>query len=381
MAIATTSSTRVLTVSESQWGVTPGTPTMNVVRVTGESLAYNKQTEVSSAITNDRSRLDIYESAVTASGDLQFELAHTDYDTFVASALQNSIVEETISSVSLTFASGGNTITGPANDTFDNLVVGQWIRISGATETENNGVFQVSSIVDDTLTLAGATFTSETTSGATISGKTVVNGKTQGSFSIEKQFEDISQYLLFSGMVINGLSLNVNAGQIVAGSISFNGKTAILSGSTVADTVVDAGSNTPFLAGINVGNIEEGGSSLATAIQSVSLSISNNLREQTAVGSKNPINIASGGIDVTGNLTAYFEDSTLYQKLIGHTASSLSFRLTDGSGNVMVFTLPRVHYVGGNPLAEGVDQDIIVPLEFTATRDTQTGAVIRVDLL
>jgi len=378
MVSATTSQTQLIYIAESQWGETPPSPTMQMLRLTGESLSYDKQTEISAEITADRSRRDMIETAVSASGEVNFELSYGDYDTLIAAALFNTYDQESISGASLDFA--GATIIGPGGGTFDNLFLGQWVKISGAVAA-NNGIYKISDILGETLTLAGASFATQTTAAAVIDGKRLINGATRSSFSIEKQFLDVSQYALFSGLVPGGFTLNVAAGQIVTGAVSFTGKVGGISGSTTAASVTAATENTSFVGGISVGDVEEGGATLTTALQSISLSAANSLREQVSISSKFPTDITAGSFDVTGSITAYFENAALYQKFINHQATSLSFRLTDAADNVIVVTLPRVYFTSGNPIAEGADQDILLPLDFTAVKDPVTGAVLQIDML
>ena len=72
---------------------------------------------------------------------------------------------------------------------------------------------------------------------------------------------------------------------------------------------------------------------------------------------------------VNGSITAYFEDSTLIDKFINETSSSLSFTLTDAAGNDYLFELPNVKYNSGNPEVGGAGA-VTVSLDFVALYDS-----------
>lgn len=65
----------------------------------------------------------------------------------------------------------GATITGPSGS-FAAYQANQWLTISGATQTANNGTWQLSSVTDTVLTFAHITFTTENSSPATLTGVT-----------------------------------------------------------------------------------------------------------------------------------------------------------------------------------------------------------------
>ncbi len=62
---------------------------MQQVRLTGESIAANKDTAVSETIRSDRQRESLSEVAVSTSGDVNFELAFQSWDIWFEAALTN----------------------------------------------------------------------------------------------------------------------------------------------------------------------------------------------------------------------------------------------------------------------------------------------------
>lgn len=267
-----------------------------------------------------------------------------------------------------------------------NLAVGQWIRLAGSANPANVGIFRITAIAANLLTLAtssgAAAFTTEA-AGASIrlTAKRLTNGVMDKTFQVEKKFTDVNRFHSYRGQQVNNFALTIEAQQLITGSFSFMGKENIPSATSVLGTITPAGTTPSINATANVGAVMEAGALLTTAIRGITLSVANNLRSRAAVANRAPISQGLGFVDVTGTINAYFEDDTLYNKLINHTSTSLSFRLTDPLGNVMVFTLPNLYFTAGNPQVSGPNDDVMAPLEFTAIRDSVSSATIIVDIL
>lgn len=275
------------------------------------------------------------------------------------------------------------TITSASNGFADlDLEVGQYVLLGNFTSETNNKVVKVSNIAAGTLTFSGSGLTTQASDAdAYIVGKRVKNGIVNKSFLIEKHFGDIDKLMHFTGMRPGSMSLNVESQQIVTGTVTFMGKEGFPEDETVSGTRVSASISDALNATTNVGSIKEGGADLATALRAITLEVGNNLRSKPKIGSRSPIDIGYGFVDVTGTVNAYLEDLALLTKMINHTVTSLEFRFTDSAGNSLHFTLPRLYFSTGNPTTPGGNEDVMIPLEFTAVRDNTTNAVIIVDLL
>lgn len=109
------------------------------------------------------------------------------------------------------------------------------------------------------------------------------------------------------------------------------------------------------------------------------MAMTNNLRQQKAVGTLGNVGIGSGRIGITGTFNAYFEDDTLYTKYLGGTESSLAIRVTDSAGNAYVLTLPRVKFTSGDLAAGSADSDVIVEMEYQALRHPTYDFTFQID--
>ena len=206
----------------------------------------------------------------------------------------------------------------------------------------------------------------------------------QRKYTIETAFNDVGQYMVQDGMVPGMFSLEVAAGAIVTGTIGFQGRatnmvqTSVLSNPAVYD-VLDATPGEVVNATTNVGAIEKDGVVTTAAIQTISISGEANLRQQAAVGSKFARGIGAGRFNLTGSLTVYFEDESMYTDFINHATVSLSFPITDLDGQTYVFSLPSIKLSADEIAPGGIDQDVFDNIEWTAFRDPVTQCMLQVD--
>jgi len=206
---------------------------------------------------------------------------------------------------------------------------------------------------------------------------------TPQSASVETGFHDVGQFFTVDGLRTGSVGLEVTSGSIVTGSTTLQGRetkranTEKLTG--VNYTPLEAPATEVVSATANVGMLSVDGVEQATAIRSITFSIDGNLRNQTAVGSKFPVGIAAGRLNLTGTIEAYFADGTLYDKFLSHETVSLAFPIIDIDHNTYYFTIPAFK-VSSDPIAPaGIDQDVMETMEFTAFRDAATKCMIQID--
>jgi hypothetical protein len=323
----------------------------------------------------------------SATGGINIELKFADYDdlleTAMAAAWQTATKTGAGSSNDIDFAAAGGgvqVITGQAAD-WSSFVVGAWVRVKSASNSENNGVFKVTATDSTTLTVANTAGVSETSSTATVNQNMLRNGTTKKSLFIEKQFQDLTDVnLSFTGMRVDTWSLSIDAEAIISGGFTFLGEGAA-AGASLAGSVTNASANQLMNASNNVGTLTEGGAALTTPLRTVTVQINNNLRGLPAVANSQNIGVNYGRAEVTGTITAYFQDLTLYNKFINQTGTSLVVPVTDPGGNTIVVSILNMKMSEGNPAAGGINQDIVLPLTFNGLRDSTTSAVLQIDSL
>jgi hypothetical protein len=257
-------------------------------------------------------------------------------------------------------------------------------------DTTVRGVFTLTAVTNDVLTVTPAPNTNANGGSrpVTIKASMLRNASTADdivpqSFSIETSLEDVSQHYLTDGQRIGTMNLNAASNQILTGSYGLQGRgmtrsdTSVLGEApyTVLETTVTQVAN----ATVNVGAIKVNGSELASAIQSIGLSGSNNLRDQNAVGFKFPAGIGAGRMEITGTVVAYFADGTLWDKFIEHDTVSLEFSVEDVQGHHYEFTIPAANFSTDTVNPPGINQDIIENMEFMAKRDPITSSQFQID--
>ena len=378
MAQSETNRAKVRYSRETAWGETVNGPATTELRITSEGLQHEKQTVVSQEIRSDRQRADVLEVGQAASGPVNFELSWSDFETFFETALRGAIVSTVEAVVSTTFTS--TTITGAVGADYTPFEVGQWFRINANGYARDNAVARVVSRSSTVITFTGTTLVAGVAS-CNVVGRTLKNGTTKSSFFIETDFDDLTAVKYFNGARIDSMALNIQSAQIVTGVFNFQAKRGFTASTSQASTTASAGSNTPLTAAVNVLTLRENDTLLSPGVAGITINLANNMRQRPQVGSKTTANPGDGGIDITGQLNAFFEDISLYNKMIGHTASDLTIPLKDANNNQIIISIPAIHFAAGDPTIPGQDQDVFLPLDFLGFRDSVTNTTIRIDFL
>lgn len=198
-------------------------------------------------------------------------------------------------------------------------------------------------------------------------------GVTPKFFSIERRFEDITQFAVFKGAMINSMALSIRPNQIVGVTFGIMARDMAISGSSLGSPTADP---TDQVFDSFTGSLTEGGSGIAI-VTGLDINLDNGLEPTYVVGSKLASQINLGRRNVTGRLSAYFQDATLLNKFVNETVSSLVVTLTDPGGKDYIITLPRIKYMGADIPVPGPG-GIIMDMPFQALRDTSTGKDITI---
>ncbi|UIS24743.1 major tail structural protein [Stenotrophomonas phage vB_SmaS-AXL_1] len=205
-------------------------------------------------------------------------------------------------------------------------------------------------------------------------------GTQRRSFTIERFFGDIATvdkpYHRFTGVEMNTLALAISANAMITGTLGTVGSDMSTASAIIVGATYAAPTTTSPLDSFT-GTLNEAGVPIAV-ITEIQLNLENGLEARFVVGSKKSILPSIGRSNVSGTITAYFENSLLLDKFINETESSIVFELPDGAGNKYVFTLPRIKYNGGQPDVEG-EGPITLSMPFQALLDSTTQTNIIID--
>lgn len=491
-------------IEEVAWGVTPATPELIALRVTGESLKKNFTSKKSDEITPDRQINDARTIGGGVGGSLPFEFSYKEYDTILAHVLESDYsTPQTITGTDLSIVAGvkaaqtinfsgnvtnndtiifnghtitfktspsgpdevavggslatsltnlevllnahasalisvatysedgttltitydafgtagnaytvaegvdsglvmtvnGATLTGGVDQSLDSAgsnfvvaqnAVGSWTKITGSVNGVNNTFCEILTSTTSRLTLKdfdGALGTLVAESGnanlSYKSAKSIINGSTKKSFTIEKGLNDVNAFFQYRGMRTGAFELNFSSREAITGKADFVGKGETTSSATIDNNGSYTPSQTnPFIdASNNIPKFHEGGVKFTGSVKSFSLSIKNNLREQDQIGSPDNAGIGVGRGDVSGKAQMYFSDLTVYDKFNGNIETSFMEALRDEDGNAVIISLPRVKFMGGEVPAPGAEQDVMQTYDWQALKDKTKGYTIRVCMI
>lgn len=367
-------------VAESTWGVTPGTPTLDAVRFTSESLNYNADFITSEEIRADRMTPDTIQVSSQAGGDINGEWSYGSYDAFIAAALYSTWLTTgsmlgPVTDVAIV-KTGGTPNTWALTQVAAALasqswVVGQFVKVEGFS-TAGTFYAEITSIAAGTLGIAPLSDVASEAAGdsVTITPMNFVrNGTTKSSFTIQKAFTDLATPELwnFTGARIATWNLELATGSILNTTFGVLAKDANMTETQFAGATINpANTNTVLNAVDNIAAIvfdgDPGGSTYY--FNSLSVSLDNALRGQEAVGTLGLIGVEAGRLSLTGQVELYFENSSLFDKFRAATAFSLSFMAQDAAGNTYIVTIPRAKYTSMEIVAGGNDQDIFASAQF-----------------
>lgn len=217
--------------------------------------------------------------------------------------------------------------------------------------------------------------------GGTWTGDVLEVGTEERSFSIEVGYEDWSpvQYRQFSGMRVNTFNANFAYGSIVEGGFEFAGNgVTVNTTSLVGSGTTAAATTTEVVQGsTDVSSVQLDGGAPGSIVRSIQLNVDNSLRPIEGIGRAAPFDQGYGRCLITGTLMMYFDDIAMYTKLIDNTRAALEWTVGDGV-NSQTFLIPALKFNDGDPNAEGIDTDVMLPLNFTALFDEAEGTSLRI---
>lgn len=376
-------------VAETVAGTTPASPAMKIARFTDESLTTNYNSANSDEITTSRGISDSIPVSAERTGDINGHWSASTYDDWLTSGLQNTWSTAVNATGSWTFTRPSSVLIITMTST-TNITRGQFIKISGSTQPTQNGIFQVGAVTSTTaelvLKVGGDVSSVVLTAGGSavnVKGKSIVNGTTPQSFTIEKEFRGIetnathNNFFQYRGMEVDTFELNVAVDEIVNTTFSWMGRGSSNTTSSVKNTEV-AATTTPVINAVNnVGALLENGVANALA-QSFTMTANNNLRAQRAIGSYDAVGVGTGRFEVSGQLEVFFTGQDFEARIQNFTETAIVIQFNDSAGNYIIVSLPRVKLNNSQVQVGGNNEDVIAQIDYTALED-QYGVVMRID--
>lgn len=205
----------------------------------------------------------------------------------------------------------------------------------------------------------------------------VGNATITPSFSLLEVMEGVTgkKYRIYTGCVVNTMSLSQEAGAIVTATYGFVGMDGgFLATPPTGSTFGASSTNTPMTAMLGAITLDAVALSTCTAL---SLEIDNGAEARPVVGSYKSLPITHRTSNVTGTATLYYEDSALAEKAQTEDRIALSFECKDGAGNKYTFAATKVKPSNAWPEISG-PEDILMEVSLTFDPDTTTGTNITI---
>ncbi len=276
------------------------------------------------------------------------------------------------------------------------LSSGDWIKLNGFTNAANNDYYRLQLAPStNTLTfdIVPTSAVTEAPAGAVdiFLGERLINGTLFQSYTIEEEFEDHSPvtFQYFRGMVVEGLTITAEPQSIVTMVFTFSGKDAFFSdagepadvpdqlpavdgaGRVAGATVISITAVQVLNSSSNVGRIARGGTPIegSNFVLEASFEISNNTRQNNAVGFLGAVQIGVGEFSLTGSLNTYFDDADLARDVVDNTETSFDIRFEDDSSHVVLIDAPRIKFSEGAPEVPSKNADVTLPMAYQAIRE------------
>ena len=375
MALASGANVGLSYVAESTHGVTPGSPTMKAARFTGRNINLTRATLTSNERRNDRQVADLRHGFNQVGGSFGFELSTDAFYDWLAAALGGTWATAPVTG-SMALATTTSAVTRATGSFItDGFMPGDVVTLAGFATGGNNGVTQVVEVSALSLTVA-KTLVADTSAASrtvTATGKKLKVGQTLAISTIERRFVDITQYQVFRGCTINGMSFNIKPDQIIGGTFDMLGMEAVAISGTSLGVPTAAASGSPygaFTATLYINGVAN------TVVTDITFNMANNRSVNPVVGSKFSPDVFEGTCNITGSLSAYLENATVMNLFTNETECALFAKFPDPNGtDFMVMELPRIKLTSADT-DPGQQGPIIVNYKFTALVDPNSSTTI-----
>lgn len=351
----------VIAAKETTFNVAALASSGQLMRRTSSNLDLSKKTYKSTEIRPDYQRSDFRHGTRSVTGTLSDELSVGTFAMLMESVMRQAFqTAATTGSVSTVAASptAPQFVMSAGSFFADGFNIGdvvQWTGFTGAAVGNNANNFLITGLTAFNMT---GVFLNGTPVVAEVAGEAVTcslvgkktwipqSGQTRDSYTIEHSFTDIGQSQVFTGCRISQMSVKMPSTGMATVDFPIMGIDA--TEGSVAYFTDPAPASTGQILAANNGAMYVGGVKVAV-ITSADFTVNGNMTSGDVVGSNTAPDIFPGSIDVTGTLSAYFEDETFQSAFFNETEVSVLMVLTADNtpgAAFQVFNFPRCKFNG-----------------------------------
>jgi len=384
-------------VSESTWGVTPGTPAGHVIPIVSESLKCTRTREKDPTILAGRDFRRPGNGPQNVAGDIKVmlnPLAH------------GWLLRDLLGAPTTTALGGGkyshafrSTNTPPVGSHFEREIDGEWYLYNGNRCSKASFEVKESAFIDATFGYIGATESIATTpvdssvADESFTGSGLDDLESGGTYtgSGEKQFKILIDTEgtpdKFSWSNDGGATYEATGVSITGSAQTLEDGVTVAFGATTGHTedeywTFSAGPENYDHYAFDLGGadivVEEGGGAI-TSITNVTISIDNETQAaEPVIGAEGVTSgVTHGKCSISGTIRCIYESNALYLKAKNSTESSIEFSVQfgDGGGGVrnqkITFLIPELLY-DQNATTADTPRGLYVEQPFTAYYDNST---------
>lgn len=210
----------------------------------------------------------------------------------------------------------------------------------------------------------------------TWTGDVLTVGSTRHTFTVAKNFNDVSVYTLFKGMHVSVFALDIPSDGKITATFTMMGLDYADGDTNTVSTVTPA-TSTPFMSNLNIGTIMVDGQSLEgiACVSALTISLDNSLQAQRCIGNGKigPGAQIATEAAITGTITLAWSLRAwqIWKNTFTRLPIALAFPITDSLGNRYDLSFPALEVDGDLP--NGGKRDLIeVTLNYTVAKQAPT---------
>ena len=358
-----------------------GSGEFKTARFTSEKYSGTPETTESAQIRTDRMSSGQVVTGLTVNGGHAIELAKEEaIEDYLESAMFNSW--ESFSIVNGSFEIDIDTkklIRTVGSFVDEGVKVGSFLILSNFANTANNVIVMATAVSALEVVFAGPTGMADAVAEAasyTLADRLDI-GITKKSLTVEKSYLDLTtKAILYKGVLVSQMELNVEYGSLISGSFdtsgNFYGTADAASEFATYNEYIDDPATTnsmngsvdmPFLSTNITGAFAQDN----FCIQSLKLTLQNNLTTQNCIGRVAPEGYSPGTASIAVELSSYLKDSNwdLLARKLSQESFGIGFLVKNTDG-WYGFYMPAVQVSFDDPSSGGQNQDVTMDMSGTA---------------
>lgn len=370
MAIQTQVLTKVIRKKEAVFGTLPGATGAREFRKVSDSIALKKNKIQSAAIQTNAQRPMARHGGRSVDGNIGVELALGLIDSELASVVRRDWTAVTpLTGLTVTAnVAAPNFVRSAGSWITDGLALGMLVKFSGFTAgaASNNGkLYTIIALTATEITVAETVVAAANaaTIGLTVPGKITYipeTGHTNDSYTIEKWYSAVGESYRFTGQRVASINIGLAADDKVSAEIAYMGQDRKKDVAQYFTNPAAPGGGDMLVTPSGLAIINGKATKVCT---NFSLDINGNASVGKVVGANVTPDVFMDMIDVSGQISVYYESGEMDDYFDQEQAISLINRLDDGIGGAFVIAMPYVKVFGGG---ESGDKEIIRQYDYTA---------------